>query len=72
MPKWACRLFLEVDDIGVHRMQDMSEEDVKAEGIESIAAFHSAWNTLYNPLKYRWESNPWVYCTKVHIAELNT
>lgn len=70
MPRWACRLFLEVDDVEIHRLQDISEDEAKAEGLESISAFHFTWNSLYSALQYRWESNPWVYCTKFHITEL--
>lgn len=70
MPKWACRLFLEVDDVGIHRLQDISEDEAKAEGVESVADFHSTWNRLYSALQYRWESNPWVCCTQFHITEL--
>ena len=33
MPKWACRLRLEVTDIRVERVQDISEEDAIAEGL---------------------------------------
>lgn len=34
MPKEACRLFLKVKSIRVERLQDISEEDAIAEGIE--------------------------------------
>jgi hypothetical protein len=36
MPKWAARLFLGVTDVRVQRVQDISEEDAKAEGVEII------------------------------------
>lgn len=32
MPRWACRLVLQLTDIQVERLQDISEEDAKAEG----------------------------------------
>ena len=34
MPKWAARIFLDVVDVRLERLQDISLEDAKAEGVK--------------------------------------
>ncbi|GKW27807.1 hypothetical protein AB6D34_09215 [Pectobacterium brasiliense] len=69
MPRWASRITLEITDVRVERLNDISEEDAKAEGcINSLHLqggrfanenFAWLWQSIYGAES--WDANPWVW-----------
>lgn len=76
MPRWASRILLEVTEVRVERLQDISEADALAEGVAEFARgalspegqahlspseqFRYLWESVNGPGS--WDANPWVWC----------
>ena len=83
MPRWASRITLEITDIRVERLQDISEEDAENEGIsflryvpdvdETLTAkelFMCLWDAINGKSPGKsWANNPWVWV--VEFKRLN-
>lgn len=81
MPRWACRLVLEITAVRVERLQAISEAAAIAEGLSQSDAgswlpgpcdhpewaFHQLWAQVYG--EPAWEANPWVWVIEFKRVE---
>lgn len=72
MPRWASRITLRITDVRAERLQDIREDDARAEGCDPVihedgaidcgtrkTTFARLWNRINGA--GAWEANPWVW-----------
>lgn len=83
MPKEAARIWLKVTNVRVERLQDITIDDIRGEGLSSVAV-HAGdmeialeeWKRLWNStIKkpdidcYGWDASPWVWVIEFERCE---
>lgn len=77
MPEWMARIWLEITNIRVERLQDISEADAEAEGVPCTelglsdglckAQFADLWESINGADS--WAANPWVWVVSFRVVQ---
>ncbi len=78
MPRWASRITLEVVGVHAEQVQDVNEDDVKAEGVfigdERASAvtlngrFRRLWDSINKKRGFGWDVNPWTWVVNFKVV----
>lgn len=83
MPKEATRIWLKVTNVRVERLQDITADSIRNEGLSSLAVHCGdmeialkEWENLWNSTikksdldRYGWDANPWVWVIEFERCE---
>ena len=69
MPRWVSRITLEVVSVRAQRLQDISHEDGRAEGFDSLDGFALLWDRINEKRGYGWHVNPWVWVVEFRVVK---
>jgi hypothetical protein len=82
MPRAASRILLEIDESKIERVQDITEDGARAEGVvcpwypaycnqSYTDHFMELWDFIYLKQGFEWDANPFVWVVKFHRMEVS-
>ena len=76
MPRWASRILLEITDVRVERLQEITMQDAIAESAPTLKGcpdprvyFKDLWDEINADRGFSWDVNPWVWVIKFKVLK---
>lgn len=75
MPRWASRLTLEITNARVERIQSITKDQARQEGVSPMMCSKGFWEKsfqmLWDGIYENWNDNPWVWVIEFEVIHQN-